>query len=201
MRWANFGDSFWYLDALGTKALHGYGALCRQDFIGADYGMTDCSTGTPLPDYWAGLLWSRLMGPTVLAARVESLNSTAIRAYAHCTVGHNGSVTVLLINLSQQATIISLGFPGAGGDGGATAEAASRTEWHLTQSEQAGGLTNATGLLGSQVELNGKIMALLDGEVPQLPRGKVGAGGGVALTGESAAFVVVPAAAAVCASA
>jgi hypothetical protein len=30
MRWANFGDSFWYLDAMATKAAHGYSVFCRQ---------------------------------------------------------------------------------------------------------------------------------------------------------------------------
>ena len=63
MRWANFGDSLWYVcssvplnkdagifssqqmvligvggryaDAMAVKAAHGYGAFCRQDYIGA----------------------------------------------------------------------------------------------------------------------------------------------------------------------
>ena len=36
-----------------------------QDFIGADYGLMDCSTGAPLPDYWAGLVWATTMGERV----------------------------------------------------------------------------------------------------------------------------------------
>ena len=36
MRWANFADSFWYMDAMATKAAHGFSVFCRQDFIGAD---------------------------------------------------------------------------------------------------------------------------------------------------------------------
>ena len=36
MRWANFGDSFWYLDAMGSKAANGYSVFCRQDFVGID---------------------------------------------------------------------------------------------------------------------------------------------------------------------
>ena len=44
MRWANFGDSFWYLDAMGVKAAGGYSVFCRQDFIGADYVRTPCHT-------------------------------------------------------------------------------------------------------------------------------------------------------------
>ena len=44
MRWANWGDSFWYADALGAKAAHGYSGFARQDFIGIDYGLLDCPT-------------------------------------------------------------------------------------------------------------------------------------------------------------
>jgi hypothetical protein len=40
---------------------------CRQDYIGGDYGMVDCLTGAPLPDYYTALLWTRLMGPKVLS--------------------------------------------------------------------------------------------------------------------------------------
>ena len=29
-RWANFGDSHWYLDAMGAKAANGYKVFCRQ---------------------------------------------------------------------------------------------------------------------------------------------------------------------------
>lgn len=53
-RWANFADSFWYLDALGTKAANGYKAFCRQDYIGGDYGLLDCRTQVPTPDYYTG---------------------------------------------------------------------------------------------------------------------------------------------------
>ena len=37
MRWANFADSHWYLDAMGVKAASGYSVFCRQDFVGIDY--------------------------------------------------------------------------------------------------------------------------------------------------------------------
>ena len=40
--------------------------FCRQDYIGADYGLVDCSTGTPLPDFYTALTWTRTMGEKVL---------------------------------------------------------------------------------------------------------------------------------------
>ena len=57
-----FGDSYWYLDAMAVNAKFGCSAFCRQDFIGIDCGLLDCATHTPLPDYYAGLLFSKLMG-------------------------------------------------------------------------------------------------------------------------------------------
>lgn len=35
MRWATFGDSLWYADALAAKASNGYDGFCRQDYIGS----------------------------------------------------------------------------------------------------------------------------------------------------------------------
>ena len=67
MRWANWGDTFWYLDAMATKAANGYSVFCRQDFVGIDYGIVDCSTYDPLPDYFGGVLFGRLMGRGVLS--------------------------------------------------------------------------------------------------------------------------------------
>ena len=36
LRWANFGDTFWYIDSMGLKAASGYDMFCRQDFVGID---------------------------------------------------------------------------------------------------------------------------------------------------------------------
>ena len=108
MRWANFGDSFWYLDAMGTKAAHGYSVFCRQDFIGIDYGLLDCRDQTPLPDYYASLLWSLLMGTEGLEVRSSS---PSLRAYAHCAAVEgraDDSATLLLINVGRQAVAVNL---------------------------------------------------------------------------------------------
>jgi hypothetical protein len=94
MRWAVFGDSFWYADALAAKARHGYASFCRQDYIGADYGMVDCSTGTPLPDFFTALVWTHVMGPTVLGVTVaddkgETIGTSAVvRAAVRCVAKH-----------------------------------------------------------------------------------------------------------------
>jgi hypothetical protein len=66
----------------------------------------------PTPDYYALLLFSRLMGQSVLSATVQDTRTTYstsyLRAYAHCTKSPTsqtvGSITVLLINLSNVST-------------------------------------------------------------------------------------------------
>ena len=55
-----------------SKAANGYAAFCRQDFIGIDYGLLDCETHAPLPDYYGGVLWSMLMGRFVLSVASDA---------------------------------------------------------------------------------------------------------------------------------
>lgn len=71
-RWANFGSSLWYMDALAAKAQMGVSSVFRQSLLGADYSLLDCLTHKPLPDYYATLLWQRLMGPKVLATSLHA---------------------------------------------------------------------------------------------------------------------------------
>ena len=105
-RWANWGNTFWCLDAMGSKARNGYSAFCRQDFIGIDHGMLDCKTQAPLPDYHGGVLWSSgmLMGRSVLSVTgAAPLAGRRIRACAHCANTTPGAVTVLLLNTDAVA--------------------------------------------------------------------------------------------------
>jgi heparanase 1 len=148
LRWANFADSFWYLDAMATKAAHGYSVFCRQDFVGIDYGMLDCATYDPLPDYYAGILWSQLMGSNVLKA--TSSDASFVRAYAHCSAKSSDDLSVLLLNLAPVAINVTL-------DTTATA----RTEYLLTGPD---------GTDGQAVALNGQRLQLsAAGELPTLP--------------------------------
>ena len=142
-RWANWGNTFWYLDAMGSKARNGYSAFCRQDFIGIDYGMLDCKTQAPLPDYYGGVLWSMLMGRSVLSVTgAAPLAGRRIRAYAHCANTTPGAVTVLLLNTDAVAgAVVRLGNLGG--------SSAQRTEWHLT---------GPAGTSATLVALNGETL-------------------------------------------
>ncbi len=96
-----FESSLWWVDQLGRAARSGQPVVVRQALAGAHYGMLDSKTLEPRPDYWASVLWKRLMGEQVLAARVE--RNERVRVYAHCTPPRagvpTGSVTLLLLNL------------------------------------------------------------------------------------------------------
>ena len=76
MCWTNFVNWFWYMDLMATKAAHGFHIFCRQvlqqAFIGADYGLLDCETQTPLPDYYTSRLWMHLVGMSVLKTTVST---------------------------------------------------------------------------------------------------------------------------------
>lgn len=187
MRWANFGDSLWYADAMAVKAAHGYGAFCRQDYIGADYGMLDCATGAPLPDYWTAIAFGQLMGQAVLQASVTTQNSSAIRAYAHCTTNSTSSLTVLIVNLARQTVKVELEFSTT-----AVGRLDTQSEYHLEQSPDPSVLYNATGMLGTGVQLNGELLRLgADGSVPVLTAVDAQQVGQVQVGPESVTFVVV----------
>lgn len=102
-------SSLWWLDQLGAMARRGHKVVVRQALVGSDYGLLAEETLEPRPDYWSSLLWKRLMGAGVLAAKVDGQGSPLgrIRAWAHCAAPSSpgfltGAVTVLVINLDPE---------------------------------------------------------------------------------------------------
>src|ERR1700719_2570732 len=98
--WANtFLDSFRYLDQLGRLAKQGVKIVAHNTLVGSDYGLLDDKTLEPKPNYWAALLWRRLMSPTVLESGVPIREG--LHLYAHCLRGKLGGVALLAINNSR----------------------------------------------------------------------------------------------------
>lgn len=107
---ASFLDSFRYLDQLGRLAKAGVQVVMHNTLAASDYGLLDEKTFRPRPNYWAALLWHRLMGTTVLEASMAS--TRAVHAYAHCHPKTKGAASVLLINTSQHGShAVTLGAP------------------------------------------------------------------------------------------
>jgi len=151
-RW---GSALWYADAMAAKANAGYAAFCRQDYIGADYGLLNVTTLAPTPDYWLLALWQRLVGSRVLATSVDAGGDARLRAYSFCSAA-NGTAVVLLINLAP-AEALCVAAPALASGAGP------RLEYVLTPAGGGGGVT-APG-----AALNGAVLALgPGGEMPPL---------------------------------
>lgn len=177
-----YESSLWWVDQLGRAARSGQPVVVRQALAGAHYGMLDSETLEPRPDYWASLLWKRLMGERVLSAEVEA--TERVRVYAHCAsqqVGlPPGSVTLLLLNL-HPTHAVDVQLPGAAGQ---------TVEWY--------GLS-APGLDSKSVMLNGTRLELAEGdELPELSgaQRQLNDVGEVTLAPASFGYLVLPEAAA-----
>jgi Glycosyl hydrolase family 79, N-terminal domain len=165
-----FEASFWYLNALGLLAQNGLRVFVRQTLSGSDYGLINDTTLQPNPDYWAALLWRRLMGTAILRPQLRGAPAR-LRVYAACSRAGRGT-TLLALNLDRSHTArLSL-------DGG-------------TRPRQVYSVS-APALLGRQVELDGRALRTgRDGALPALrPRSTRAAT--IVVAPASYAFVVEP---------
>ncbi len=162
---STFLDTFRYVDQLGRFASQGASVVFHNTLAASDYALIDDETWLPRPNYWAALLWRRLMGEVVLTA---GSNEGDLHTYAHCLKDHNGGVAVVAINLSrdQQAEI---SLPVAA------------TRYTLTAPE----------LQSEAVALNGQVLALTaDHALPAL-KGVSRAAGLIQLPPASVSFFAV----------
>jgi heparanase len=90
-----------YLDQLGRLAKRGVQVIAYNTLASSDYGLLDENTFTPRPNYWAAMLWRRLMGTSALHPGPSHLPS--LHLYAHCLRGVPGGVALLVINTDRTA--------------------------------------------------------------------------------------------------
>lgn len=105
---ATFLDTFRYLDQLGRFAKQDVSILFHNTLAASDYSLIDDESWQPRPNYWAALLWRRLMGEVVLDA---GPNQSDVHVYAQCMRGTPGGVTVLAINLKSSPASVRLSGP------------------------------------------------------------------------------------------
>jgi heparanase len=165
--WAStFRDTFRFLTQHGRLAQQGVQLIAHNTLSASDYALIDEKTLEPRPNYWAAVLWRRLMGTTVL--NPEATPGDDLYLYAHSMRDHKGGVTVLAINAG--ATIREIEAPLAG------------EQYTLT----------AKDLDSTTVELNGhELRASADGTLPRIVGVKVRAGR-IALPPMSITFVAFP---------
>lgn len=161
---AKFRDTFRYVDQLARLARHGVKVVAHNTLAASDYALIDDQTLEPRPDYWAALLWRRMMGTIVLDRPDITLPSVSL--YAHCLRGDPGGVAILAENLGE-------------------------TPQTLTLNVKIGVYTmTAPSLDSAQVVLNGRVLRMRpDGKLPEihaLPKD-----GSIVLPARSISFLAV----------
>jgi hypothetical protein len=101
--WAGtFLDTFRYVDQLGRFALGGVEVQFHNTLAASDYGLLDETTFAPRPNYWAALLWRKLMGTAVLDARTLCRPGLFVYAHAFGSSSEEEGVTVVVVNVSLE---------------------------------------------------------------------------------------------------
>lgn len=95
---STFLDTFRYVDQLGRFARQDVSIVFHNTLAASDYALIDDETWLPRPNYWAALLWRRLMGEVVLDA---GSNRPDLHVYAHCLRDQPGGVALVAVNLSR----------------------------------------------------------------------------------------------------
>jgi hypothetical protein len=96
---STFLDTFRYLDQLANLAQQGVQVVAHNTLAASDYALLDENTFAPRPNYWAALLWRRLMGTTVLKPNPPMPGG--VHLYANCLKDNPGGVALLAINVSR----------------------------------------------------------------------------------------------------
>lgn len=101
--------AFMWLDKLGLAAKNNVGAVIRQTFYGANYGLIDHVTMEPNPDYWLTYIYKKLVGDYVFQTD-SSDKRRRVRFYAHCAAEGfpPGSLAVYGMNLYSSNVTLKL---------------------------------------------------------------------------------------------
>jgi hypothetical protein len=167
-RWAStFLDSFRYLNQLGSLAKLGVQVHMHNTLASSDYGLLDENTYQPRPNYWAALLWHKLMGTTVLDAGASPAPNLYV--YAQYLRNQPGGAALLVINADTVAAQ-SLEVPAAS------------ERYTLT----------AQNLQDTRVQLNGKELQLgAEDTLPEL-KGIATQSGPITFAPASITFLALP---------
>ena len=164
---STFMDVFRTLNELGEFSTVTDGVIFHNTLASSDYGFLKHGTFEPRPNYFAVLLWNRLMGKTVYATGEELREGAHV--YAHSRKDGKEGVVYLVINNSKtEATSVEL-----------PSDASVYT------------LTGKDGLRSRVMQLNGRDLVLGENdELPCLCGAEVKAGT-VELPAASCSFIVL----------
>jgi len=164
---STFMDVFRTLNELGEFATVTDGVIFHNTLASSDYGFLQHGTFEPRPNYFAVLLWNRLMGRTVYATG-EALREGA-HVFAHSRKDGKEGVVYLVINNSKtDATAVEL-----------PADATVYT------------LTGKDGLRSRIMQLNGRDLVLGEDDVLPCLCGAEIKAGTIELPAASCSFIVL----------
>ena len=164
---STFMDVFRTLNELGEFSTVTDGVIFHNTLASSDYGFLKHGTFEPRPNYFAVLLWNRLMGKTVYATG-EALREGA-HVYAHSRKDGKDGVVYLVINNSKtNATTVEL-----------PSDATVYT------------LTGKDGLRSRVMQLNGRDLVLGEGDALPCLCGEAVKAGSLELPAESCSFIVL----------
>lgn len=165
--WAStFLDTFRYLDSHARSAQQGIRVIAHNTLAASDYGLLDENTYAPRPNYWAALLWRKLMGTTVL--KPGATPAPNLHLYAQCLRDVPGGVALLAINADRNAS----------------------QKLDVSADSERYTLTAPT-LEGNRVDLNGKELKLGAGDSIPLLTGVATHSGEITLEPASITFLAV----------
>ena len=94
------------LNELGEFCTVTDGIIFHNTLASSAYGYLEHGTFQPRPNYFAVLLWNRLMGSTVYATGIE--NREGAHIYCHSRKDGKDGCVYLIINNSQRTTLVDL---------------------------------------------------------------------------------------------
>ncbi len=102
---ATYIDVFRYLEQLGRLAKKGVQVVMHNTLARSEYGLLEHDTYEPRPNYWAALLWSKLMGAEVFEG---SNYENGIDIFVHSLKNNPKGKAVMILNTNNTASTLTI---------------------------------------------------------------------------------------------
>lgn len=102
---ATYIDCFRYLEQLGRLAQKGVQVVMHNTLCASEYALLEQDSHDPRPNYWAALLWNKLMGTEVYDPGV---NSDEVDVFIHNLKNTAEGYAVLIVNPKEIESLIEI---------------------------------------------------------------------------------------------
>lgn len=162
-RWAStYVDCFRYLEQLGRLAKKNVQVVMHNTLCASEYAVLDPATYEPRPNYWAALLWNKLMGNKVYDA---GLAVAGVDVFVHNLKDSPNGYAILLVNPTESLKTIKL---------------PSKAEQYLFTADEP---------QTKKVKLNGEVLQLKSNETLPVIKGKKVKAGVISMPAQSIMFL------------